>query len=421
MNTSAHPIVCESVTNRAELERWRSDFPILSTTVHGKKLVYLDNAATSQKPRAVIDIERQYYEHWNANIHRGVHWLSEKATHEYESARTRVRQFLNAKSNREIVFTRGTTESINLVAQSFARNRCKAGDEILITAMEHHANIVPWQMACEQTGAKLRVVPITDSGELVQGKFEELLSEKTCIAAFVHVSNALGTINPAQEMIAIARARGVVTLVDGAQAVAHLPVDVQALNCDFYAYSGHKLFGPTGTGVLYGRETILESMPPYQGGGDMIRTVSFERTTYADLPAKFEAGTPNIAGVIGLGAAIDYVQNIGLSKMDAHERALLRYATQRANEVPGLRIIGQAAHKAAVLSFVIDGIHPHDLGTILDSEGVAIRTGHHCAMPIMTRYNIPATARASFAFYNTFEEVDKLFAAIELARKVFAR
>ncbi len=405
----------------AELQGLREEFPILRTKIRGKPLVYLDNAATTQKPRSVIDIERRYYEEWNANIHRGVHWLSEKATHEYEHARDTVRAFLNARSRKEIIYTRGTTESINLVAQSFARPRLRPGDEVLITGMEHHSNIVPWQMVCQLTGARLKVVPITDEGELVAGEFERSLSERTRIAAIVHVSNALGTINPVRQMVAAAHARGVPVLLDGAQAVAHMPVDVQDLNCDFYAFSGHKIFAPTGTGILYGREELLDSMPPYQGGGDMIRTVSFENTTYADLPSKFEAGTPNIAGGIGLGAAIDFVQAVGLKRIGAHERDLLRYATERALEVPGLRIIGQAREKAAVLSFLLGDIHPHDVGTILDSEGIAIRTGHHCAMPIMTRYRIPATARASFAFYNTSEEVDQLFTALEVARKVFSR
>jgi cysteine desulfurase / selenocysteine lyase len=403
-----------------DVDRVRADFPILHTRVHGKPLVYLDNAATTQKPHAVIDIEKRYYEQWNANIHRGVHWLSEKATLEYEQSREKVRGFLNARSRKEIIFTRGTTESINLVAQSFARTRLRQGDEILITGMEHHANIVPWQMVCEQTGAVLRVVPITDEGELEPGAYERMLGDRTRIVALVHVSNALGTINPVREMIAAARARGVTILIDGAQAVSHMPVDVQDLDCDFYAFSGHKLFGPTGIGVLYGRESVLESMPPYQGGGDMIRTVSFERTTYADLPAKFEAGTPHIAGGIGLGVAIDYAQSVGLASIAAYEHELLDYATARARETKDLRIVGQARSKAAVLSFLFGNIHPHDLGTILDAEGIAIRTGHHCAMPIMTRYNIPATARASFAFYNTRDEVDKLFAALAVARKVFA-
>jgi cysteine desulfurase/selenocysteine lyase len=404
-----------------DVARVRADFPILQTRVHGKPLVYLDNAATTQKPRTVIEIEKRYYEEWNANIHRGVHWLSEKATHEYEQAREKVRRFLNARSTREVIFTRGATESINLVAQSYARPRLVAGDEILITAMEHHANIVPWQMVCEQTGAVLKVVPMTDAGELESGAYERLIGERTRLVAIVHVSNALGTINPVREMVALARARGVPVLLDGAQAVAHVGVDVQALDCDFYVFSGHKLFAPTGIGVLYGRESLLDSMPPYQGGGDMIRTVSFEKTTYAELPAKFEAGTPNIAGTIGLGAAIDYVHSVGLTNISNVEHELLAYATARAREIDGLRIIGQARSKAAVLSFLLGDIHPHDIGTILDSEGVAIRTGHHCAMPIMTRLGIPATARASFAFYNTREEIDQLFAALDVARKVFAR
>jgi cysteine desulfurase/selenocysteine lyase len=404
-----------------DVARVRADFPILQTRVHGKPLVYLDNAATTQKPRTVIEIEKRYYEEWNANIHRGVHWLSEKATHEYEQAREKVRRFLNARSTREVIFTRGATESINLVAQSYARPRLVAGDEILITAMEHHANIVPWQMVCEQTGAVLKVVPMTDAGELESGAYERLIGERTRLVAIVHVSNALGTINPVREMVALARARGVPVLLDGAQAVAHVGVDVQALDCDFYVFSGHKLFAPTGIGVLYGRESLLDSMPPYHGGGDMIRTVSFEKTTYAELPAKFEAGTPNIAGTIGLGAAIDYVHSVGLTNISNVEHELLAYATARAREIDGLRIIGQARSKAAVLSFLLGDIHPHDIGTILDSEGVAIRTGHHCAMPIMTRLGIPATARASFAFYNTREEIDQLFAALDVARKVFAR
>ncbi|MCC6714758.1 MAG: cysteine desulfurase [Gammaproteobacteria bacterium] len=416
------PSVADSGPGAAgDLEGLRADFPILRTKVRGKPLVYLDNAATTQKPHSVIDIERRYYEEWNANIHRGVHWLSEKATHEYERARDTVRAFLNARSRREIIHTRGTTESINLVAQSFARPRLRPDDEVLITEMEHHSNIVPWQMVCQLTGARLRVVPITDDGELVAGEFERSLNERTRIAAIVHVSNALGTVNPVRQMVAAAHARGVPVLLDGAQAVAHMPVDVQALDCDFYAFSGHKIFGPTGTGILYGREDLLESMPPYQGGGDMIRTVSFENTTYADLPAKFEAGTPNIAGGIGLGAAIDYVQAVGLQRIGVLEHELLRYATARALEVPGLRIVGRAREKAAVLSFLLGDIHPHDVGTILDSEGIAIRTGHHCAMPVMTRYGIPATARASFAFYNTREEVDQLFVALEIARRVFTR
>jgi len=403
------------------VERYRADFPILNVRVHGRPLVYLDNAATTQKPRIVIDTERRYYEQINANIHRGIHTLSELATQEYEQAREKVRRFLNARSTREIVFTRGTTEAINLVAASFGRSRLKAGDEILLTGMEHHSNIVPWQFIAGQTGAVLKVVPIDERGELVMEEFHRLLSPRTRIVAVTHVSNALGTINPVMEIVQAAHAAGAVVLLDGAQAVAHVPVDVQALNCDFYAFSGHKLYAPTGIGALYGREALLEAMPPYQGGGDMIKAVSFEKTLYNDPPYKFEAGTPNIAGTIGLGAAIDYVQSVGLEAMGAHEHELLAHATERAVEIPGLRIIGTARRKGAVLSFVLDGIHPHDIGTILDHEGVAIRTGHHCAMPVMTRYGLPATARASFAFYNTRAEVDALIAAIGIVREVFRR
>ena len=399
----------------------RADFPILSERVHGKPLVYLDNAATTQKPRSVIDCVRRYYEETNSNIHRGVHTLSEKATAQYEAARETVRRFINAGSTREIIFTRGTTESINLVAQSFGRTNLEAGDEILISAMEHHSNIVPWQLLCEQTGAVLKVIPIDDAGEVRLDEFEKLLSPRTRLLALVHVSNALGTINPVSEMVARAHSQGVPVLLDGAQAVAHMGVDVQALECDFYAFSGHKIFGPTGIGVLYGRAGLLEAMPPYQGGGDMIKMVSFEKTLYADLPYKFEAGTPNIAGTIGLGAALDYVSSVSLDRIAAHEQALLDYATSRAVEIPGLRVIGTARHKASVLSFVLDDLHPHDIGTILDHEGVAIRTGHHCAMPVMTRYGIPATARASFAFYNTTAEVDVLFEALASAREIFKR
>ena len=404
-----------------DMARLRADFPILSVQVHGKPLVYFDNAATTQKPRSVIDCVRRYYEETNANIHRGVHTLSEKATDQYEAARETVRCFINARSTKEIIFTRGTTESINLVAQSFGRSRFKAGDEILISTMEHHSNIVPWQLVCEQTGAVLKVIPIDDTGELKLDEFEKLLSPRTRLLALVHVSNALGTINPVREMVAKARSLGVPVLLDGAQAVAHMSVDVQALDCDFYAFSGHKLFGPTGIGVLFGRAELLEAMPPYQGGGDMIRMVSFEKTLYSGLPYKFEAGTPNIAGTIGLGAAIDYVQSVGLERIASHEQVLLDYATARAAEIPGLRIIGTARHKASVLSFVLDDLHPHDIGTILDHEGVAIRTGHHCAMPVMARYNVPATARASLAFYNTTAEVDVLFMALAGARELFKR
>jgi cysteine desulfurase/selenocysteine lyase len=390
----------------------RADFPILSERVHDKPLVYLDNAATTQKPHSVIDCVRRYYEETNSNIHRGVHALSEKATAQYEAARETVRRFINAGSTREIIFTRGTTESINLVAQSFGRTNLEAGDEILISAMEHHSNIVPWQLVCEQTGAVLKVIPIDDAGDIRLEEFEKLLSPRTRLLALVHVSNALGTINPVSEMVARARSQGVPVLLDGAQAVAHMGVDVQALDCDFYAFSGHKIFGPTGIGVLYGRAGLLEAMPPYQGGGDMIKMVSFEKTLYADLPYKFEAGTPNIAGTIGLGAALDYVRSVGLDRIAVHEQALLDYATARAVEIPGLRVIGTARHKASVLSFVLDDLHPHDIGTILDHEGVAIRTGHHCAMPVMERLGVTATTRASLALYNTEDDIDRLVASL---------
>jgi len=401
-----------------QVQAWRADFPILARRVHGKPLVYLDNAATAQKPDAVIDTVERYYREINANIHRGVHTLSEEATNAYEAARDKVRAFLNAADRREIVFMRGATEAINLVAQSYGRPRLGPGDEVLISHMEHHANIVPWQMLCEQTGARLRVAPITDAGEIDQRAFEALLGEHTRIVALVHVSNALGTVNPIGAMVARARAAGAVTVIDGAQAVPHLPVDVRALGCDFYTFSGHKLFGPTGIGALYGRAELLDAMVPYQGGGDMIRMVSFERTLYNDLPYKFEAGTPNIAGTVGLGAAIDYVNGVGRTRIAAWEGRLLEHATALAREYPGLRIIGTAADKASVLSFVIEGIHPHDLGTIVDADGVAIRTGHHCAMPVMERFGIPATARASFAFYNTHAEVEALFAALDRARRL---
>ncbi|HEY7840524.1 MAG TPA: cysteine desulfurase [Gammaproteobacteria bacterium] len=405
---------------RLDVERLRADFPILERRVHGKPLAYLDNAATSQKPRQVIEAIERCYREYNSNIHRGVHTLSMEATGEFEAARSRIREFIGAASDREIVFTRGTTESINLVAQSWARNRLKAGDEILITTMEHHSNIVPWQLVCGQTGAKLRVAPIDDRGELPLDEFERLLTPATKLVAVAHVSNALGTINPVADLVRLAKRQGAVTLVDGAQAVPHLAVDVGVLGCDFYAFSGHKLFGPTGIGVLWGREALLEDMPPWQGGGDMIKAVTFERTIYNDLPHKFEAGTPDISGAIGLGAAVDYVQAAGLGAIAAWEHELLDYATEAARTVKGLRLIGTAARKCGVLSFVLDFIHPHDLGTILDHEGVAIRTGHHCAMPVMDRFGIPATARASLAFYNTRAEIDRLIRGIEKARQVFA-
>ena len=381
--------------------------------------LYLDNGATTQKPEQVIEAERAFYREANANIHRGVHWLSQHATDLYELARERVRGLLNAAHADEIVFTRGTTEAINLVAQSWARTQLKPGDEIVLTTMEHHSNIVPWQLVCEQTGAVLKVVPITDAGELEPGAYEALLGERTRLVALVHVSNALGTVNPVREMVERAHAVGAIVLVDGAQAVAHQPVDVQALGCDFYAFSGHKLYGPTGTGALYGRRELLAAMPPWQGGGDMIRTVAFEGSTWADPPQRFEAGTPNIAGAVGLAAAIDYVRGIGLERIAAHEAALLAHATEALGAVPGVQLIGTAADKAGIVSFVVDGIHPHDLGTILDSEGVAIRAGHHCAMPVMTRFGIPGTARASFALYNGERDVAALVEAIAKAQRMF--
>jgi cysteine desulfurase/selenocysteine lyase len=402
-----------------DVERVRRDFPILAREVNGHPLVYLDNAASAQRPQAVIDAEAHYYAEIHANVHRGVHTLSQRATEAYESVRERARGFINAASTREVIFVRGTTEGINLVAQSFARPRLKAGDEILITWLEHHSNIVPWQLLCEQTGAHLKVAPINAAGEVELAAFEALLSARTHMVAVAHVSNALGTVLPVKEMIALAHARGVPVLLDGAQAVPHMSVDVRALDCDFYAFSGHKMFAPTGIGVLYGRESLLESMPPWQGGGDMILKVSFEGTSYNSLPYKFEAGTPNIAGTVGLGAAIDYLEALGLERIARYEHELLDYASRRLSEVPGLKLIGTARHKAAVISFVLDGIHAHDIGTILDSEGIAIRTGHHCAMPVMDFFGVPATARASLAFYNTRAEIDRLAMALGRAREVF--
>lgn len=401
-------------------EKIREDFPALQMKVHGKPLVYLDNAATTQKPRVVIETLTRYYTEENSNVHRGVHLLSQVATQAYESGRTRVRQFLNAAHDREIIFTRGTTEGINLVAQSYGRSRLRAGDEVIISAMEHHSNIVPWQMICDEKGAILRVIPMNDAGELLLEEYERLLSGHTKLVAVAHVSNALGTVNPVRQIIEMAHRRGVPVLVDGAQAAPHMPVDVRALDCDFYAFSGHKLFGPTGIGVLYGKAELLESMPPYQGGGDMISAVSFEKTVYNTLPHKFEAGTPHIAGVVGLAAAIEYVERIGPRQIEAYEADLLAYGTELLSAVPGLRLIGTAKAKAGVLSFVLDGIHAHDVGTILDLEGVAVRAGHHCAMPVMKRFGLPATARASLAFYNTRADIDALVKAIHKAIEVFA-
>jgi cysteine desulfurase / selenocysteine lyase len=398
----------------------RRDFPILDQIVHGHPLVYLDNAASSQKPHAVIEAEREAYETYYANIHRGVHSLSMRATDAYEAARAKVQRFLNAASTREIIFTRGTTESINLVAATYGRRNVLPGDEVLVTALEHHSNIVPWQMLCEEKGAVLRVAPIDDRGQVVLDELVALLGPRTRLVAVAHVSNALGTILPVKRIVEAAHARGVPVLIDGAQAVPHAPVDVRALDCDFYALSAHKVYGPSGVGVLYGKQALLEAMPPYQGGGDMILSVSFEKTTYNELPYKFEAGTPNIAGVIGLGAALDYVAAVGLPRIAAHEADLLQYATKRLHEIPGLRIVGTAEEKAAVISFVLEGIHPHDVGTILDYEGIAVRTGHHCAQPVMARFGLPATARASFAVYNTREEVDALVQGLHKVQEVFA-
>jgi cysteine desulfurase / selenocysteine lyase len=403
-----------------DLERVRADFPILAERIHDRPLAYLDNAATTQKPRSVLDAMRAYYEHDNANVHRGVHRLSERATEAFEAARTKVQRFINARETREIVFVRGTTEAINLVAQSYGRPRLRAGDEIVLTEMEHHSNIVPWQMLCEQTGAVLRVVPIDASGTLVMEEAERLIGPRTRLVAVVHLSNVLGTINPVRRIIALAHARGAPVLLDGAQAVAHMGVDVQALDCDFYAFSAHKLYGPTGIGVLYGKAALLQEMPPYQGGGDMISMVTFEKTLYNELPYKFEAGTPHIAGAVGLGAAIDYLTALDIDTIAAHEQDLLAYATARAAEVPGMRLIGTAPDKASILSFALEGVHPHDIGTILDHQGVAIRTGHHCAMPVMDHFSVPATARASFALYNTRAEVDALIEAIRKVQEVFA-
>ncbi|GIW43984.1 MAG: cysteine desulfurase [Candidatus Binatia bacterium] len=402
-----------------DVERVRQDFPILHTTVYGKPLVYLDNAATTQKPRVVIDAICGYYQHSNANIHRGLHFLAERATEQYEGVRRSIQKFIGAPDVVEIVFTRGTTEALNLVASSLGSLLLRPGDEIVLTTMEHHSNIVPWQLACRRTGASIRVVPITDAGELCLDVYERLLGPKTKIVSVAHVSNALGTVNPVRQVVQMAKAVGAVVVVDGAQAVPHLPVNVQELGCDFYAFSGHKLFGPTGIGVLWGRAELLDAMPPYQGGGEMIRTVSFEESTWAKIPHKFEAGTPPIAEVIGLGAAITYVQQLGYEAFRQHEQLLLDHATRALCAIPGVRIIGTAREKAGVVSFVLDDVHPHDIGTILDREGIAIRAGHHCAQPLMHRFGLAATARASFAFYNTLAEAEALAAAVEKVREVF--
>jgi cysteine desulfurase/selenocysteine lyase len=403
-----------------DVERIRGDFPVLRQTVNGKPLVYLDNAASSQVPQVVIDRGSVYLEHEHSNIHRGVHYLSQKATTAYEGAREKVRRFINARDAKECIFVRGTTEGINLVMYGYGRKFIGAGDEIIISALEHHANIVPWQMLCEEKGARLRVIPMDDTGELLLDEYEALLNERTKMVAIAHVSNALGTVNPIRQMTEQAHKYGVPVLIDGAQGAPHMPIDVQELDCDFYAFSGHKMFAPTGSGVIYGREAMLEKMNPFQGGGDMIKTVTFEKTTYAGLPNKFEAGTPAIASQIGLGAAIDYLDSIGREKAALHEAELLRYATERLSAIEGVRIIGTAKQKASVLSFVIDDIHPHDIGTILDQEGIAVRAGHHCAQPVMQRLKLPATARASFAFYNTKEEVELLARTIEKVIDIFS-
>ena len=412
----------QAVSNNAPLDaaQVRKDFPVLHQLVNGKPLVYLDNGATSQKPQCVIDALVRYYTTDNANVHRGVHTLSQRATDDYENARSKIRGFLNAASDQEIIYTRGTTESINLVAQTFGKQNIGPGDEIIVSNMEHHSNIVPWQILCEEKGAKLRVVPIDDSGELLLDEFEAMLGPRTKLVSITHVSNALGTIVPAERIVELAHAHGVPVLLDGAQAVPHMRVDVRSLDCDFYVFSGHKLFGPTGIGVLYGKAELLESMSPYQGGGEMIKSVTFEKTLYADLPYKFEAGTPNIAGAIGLGEAIDYVEALGFDRIMAHEQELLDYGARALSSIEGVQIIGTAAHKSGILSFIMDGVHPHDIGTILDAEGIAVRTGHHCAQPVMDRFQIPATARASMAMYNTKEDIDALVLGIDRVIEVFS-
>ncbi|HEU4892843.1 MAG TPA: cysteine desulfurase [Vicinamibacterales bacterium] len=414
------PVELRGVRAAFDVERIRADFPILRRQVRGRALTYLDNAATTQKPQQVLDALIGYYTTCNANVHRGVHFLSEIATEAHEVARGKVRAFLNAASTREIVFTRNSTEGINLVAHAFGRWRVNAGDEIVITAMEHHSNIVPWQLLCEERGAKLRIAPIDDSGALILDELQALLTPRTRLLSVTHMSNALGTVNPIATIVRMAHARGVPVLVDGSQAAYHMPVDVRALDCDFYVATGHKLYGPTGIGVLYGRESLLAEMPPFLGGGDMIRSVTFEKSTWNELPYKFEAGTPDIAGAIGLGAALDYISAVGLDRIMAHEHDLLEYGTAALLEVPGLRLIGTAPHKASILSFVIEGVHPHDIGTIVDQEGVAIRTGHHCAQPVMDRFCVPATARASLAMYNTRCEIDALVGALRRVHAVFS-
>ena len=417
MSSVEAPSVVESAF---DVQRIRRDFPILTRSIREQNLVYLDNAATTQKPQPVLDTLANYYATGNANIHRGVYLLSEEATAAYDRAREKVQGLLNARAAHEIIFTRNSTESINLVAQSYGRQNLGPGDEVLITHMEHHSNIVPWQLLCEQVGARLCVAPIDDDGTLQLDEFQRLISPRTRLVAVVHLSNSLGTINPVQDIVRMAHARGVPVLIDGSQSVYHMPVDVQALDCEFYGFTGHKLYGPTGIGVWYGRESLLEQMPPYQGGGDMIRSVTFDKTTYAELPHKFEAGTPHIAGAIGLGAAVDYLLSVGFEGIGRHEADLLAYGTNALSEVKGLRLIGTSPNKASILSFVMDGAHPHDIGTIVDADGIAIRTGHHCTQPVMDRFGVPATARASIAMYNTHEEIDALVTALEHVRETFA-
>ncbi len=423
MKTGTAPTTGTPAGGRAtphDVERVRADFPILQREINGKTLAYLDNAATAQTPAAVIDTISEYYRTSNANIHRGVHRLSIEATEAYEKARGKVQRFIGATRPEEIVFVRSATEAINLVAQAYARPKLAAGDEVLITTMEHHSNIVPWQIVCEQTGAVLRVAPITDAGELRLDEFEKLLGPRTRIAAVTHISNALGTINPVRDLVDMAHRRGVPVLIDGAQAAPHLPIDVAAIGCDFYAITGHKMFGPTGIGALYGRHELLDAMEPYQGGGEMILSVTMEKTTFNKVPHKFEAGTPHIAGAIGMGAAVDYLDAVGLDRIGAHEHALLRYATEALSSVPGVRLIGTAKNKAAVVSFLVGDVHPHDVGTILDQEGIAVRAGHHCAQPVMERFGITATVRASLALYNTPAEIDRLTAAVAMVQEVFS-
>ena len=410
----------EEQTPFLNLRKIRDDFPILSRSVNKKPLVYADNAATTQKPQSVIDRLSEYYSDENANVHRGIHTLSECATEAFEESRRVVQRFLNAKSVREIVFTRGTTEAINLVAQSYALRRLKAGEEIIISTLEHHSNIVPWQIVCQRTGAKLRIAPVNDAGELIFEEYEKLVNKKTKLVALTHISNALGTVNPVQKLTKVAKEVGAVVLIDGAQSIIHAKIDVQAIGCDFYVFSGHKALGPTGIGVLYGREDVLQSMEPWQSGGDMIKTVSFEETTYNEIPYKFEAGTPNIAGAIGLSEALNYFSQFDLERVEQHEHCLLNKAIQRALSIPNLQLVGTAKNKSSICSFVVEGVHPNDLGTLLDQQGVAIRSGHHCAMPLMSRLNVPGTARASFAFYNSPEDVDRVFDAIEKALFILA-